>query len=205
MRELPDPYVLAFLLVVGITLLLSYSRLLAAVRGSVSCFRGLNGTLEMLGNQYVCNAVRVIILLLIPFYALTLTITGLSRADYGWTLAALVVLFLFRKLVFALAGWISSRQAAFRQVERTGYMIGILVLLVSLSALLLGWLVPAAPQWLLWTLLALPAGTGLVFYFRRGLSLLLQAEFSPFFWVLYLCALEILPICVVVNRLINGN
>ncbi|MBR0224341.1 MAG: DUF4271 domain-containing protein [Bacteroidales bacterium] len=205
MRELPDPYILAFLLLAGVALLLSYNRLLAAFRGGVLCVRGLNGTQEMLGNKYICDSVRTGLILLVPFYALALVAAKLSHVGYVWTLTALVALLLFRKLACLLAGWLGGRQAAFHAVERTGSTIGVLVMLASVPALLLGWLVPETPLWLLWTLIALPAAAGIVLYFRRGLSLLLQTEFSPFFWVLYLCVLEILPICVVVNRLIYGN
>ena len=205
MREMPDPYVLAFLLVIGVLLLLFYSRLLAAVRGGALCIHGLNGTQEMLGNKYICDSVRIELLLLVPFYALTLVVAGVSQAGYWWTLAALFAFLLLRKIVISLMGWLGSRQAAFRAVERTGYTVAVLVMLASVPALLVGWLVPEAPRWLLWVLLALPPAAGLFIYYLRGRSLLLQTEFSSFFWVLYLCGLEILPICVVVNRLINGN
>ena len=64
MRELPDPYVLAFLLLAAVALMLSYNRLLVAVRGGVSCLHGLNGTQEMLGNKYICSSVRLAFFLL---------------------------------------------------------------------------------------------------------------------------------------------
>ena len=76
MRELPDPYVLAFLLLAAVALMLSYNRLLVAVRGGVSCLHGLNGTQEMLGNKYICSSVRLAFFLLVPFYALTLVLAG---------------------------------------------------------------------------------------------------------------------------------
>jgi len=41
--------------------------------------------------------------------------------------------------------------------------------------------------------------------FLRGKALFLQTGFSFLFWVLYICALEIFPICVVVKLLMNGN
>ena len=205
MRELPDPYILAFLLLAGVALLLAYNRLLAAVRGGCSCLHGLNGTVEMLGNQYICDSVRLIFVLLVPFYALALVVTDLSMVGYVWTLAALVVLCIFRKLVYALMGWLGGRTSAFRSIERMGYALGVLVMLASAPAILLGWLVPETPRWLLLLLLALPAAVGAFFYARRGFSLIFPTEFSLFFWVLYLCALEFLPICVVVNRLFNGN
>ncbi|MBO4537083.1 MAG: DUF4271 domain-containing protein, partial [Bacteroidales bacterium] len=72
-------------------------------------------------------------------------------------------------------------------------------------AVLLAWLVPATPAWLLKGWLAVLAVVAFLLYFRRGLSLISQTGFSVFFWVLYLCGLELLPICVVVNLLLNGN
>jgi len=202
---LPDPYLLAFLLADGLVLLLCYNRLLAALQGSAACFRGTHSTHEMLGNKYVCVSVVVVFLLLLPFYALTLTLTGLSSLGYVWTLAALAGLLLFRKLVYLLLGWLSSRHGAFQALEKTGYALSVSGMLVSTLAALAVWLLPSLPQWLLWGWLGLAALLCLVFYVRRGNSIILSTGFSVFFWVLYLCTLEFLPICVVVNLLINGN
>ncbi|MBR5019871.1 MAG: DUF4271 domain-containing protein [Bacteroidales bacterium] len=205
MRELPDPYVLAFLLLAGLALLLAFNRLLAAIRGGWSCVHDIHGTEEMLGNQYVCDSVRISFLLLVPFFALALVVTGLSEIGYVWTLVALAALWLFRKLVYGLMGWLGGRMAAFRAIERMGYAIGVLVMLACAPAILLGWLAPETPRWLLLLLLALPVAVGAFLYARRGFSLIFPTEFSLFFWVLYLCALEFLPICVVVNQMIHGN
>lgn len=205
MRVLPDPYVLAFLLADGLALLLFYNRLLSALKGSAACFHGLHSTQEMLGNNYVCDSVRIIFFLLQPFYALTLCMTGLSSVDFAWTLVALLGLVLLRKLVFLLVGWLSSRMGAFRAQERTGIALSVLGMLASMLAALAAWLAPDAPRWLLWGWLGLVAAVCAFFYVRRGNYFILSTGFSVFFWVLYLCTLEFLPICVVVNILINGN
>ena len=205
MRELPDPYILAFLLADGVALLLLFNRLLAAVRGSVSCLHGMNGTTEMLGNGYICDSARMMFLLLIPFYALTFVVTGLSSVGYLWTLAAFLGLWLFRKLVYRTVGWLGSRPSALRAVERTGYAFGVLAILLSCLIAVLVWLIPATPRWVSWGWVGLVAVVAFLFYVRRSFSLIFSAGFSPFFWVLYLCGLEFLPICVVVNLLINGN
>ena len=193
MRVLPDPYVLAFLLAVGLVVMLRYSRLLSAVGGSFSCCRGTNGMREMLGNAYVVDSVRIMFLLLLPFLALSLTMTGVSNAGYFWTLAALLALWVFRKLVYATAGWLFSRPLEFRSAERVSYALGMLLLLGSVVALLLAWLVPATPRWLLWGWLGACALVTLLLYARRGFSLFSSCGFSPLLWVLYLCGLEILP------------
>ena len=205
MRILPDPYVLAFLLAAGVAVLLCFNRLLTALQGFVACLHGLNGTHEMLGNAYVCDSVRMLFLLLLPFLALVLVVTGISAFGYFWTLAALFGLWLFRKLVYLTVGWLTSRPHAVRSVERTGYAFAVpMILLASLAAVLV-WLVPDTPRWLSWGWVGLVAVVAYVLYVRRSFSLILTAGFSPFFWVLYLCGLEILPFCVVVNILMHGN
>lgn len=205
MRILPDPYILAFLLADCLVLLLCYNRLLAAIQGGAACFHSYHSTLEMLGNKYLCTSVRIILLILLPLYAMTLTFTGLSTAGFAWTLAALVALLLFRKAVLLLLGWLSSRQSAFRALERTGYAVAVLGMFVSLLAALAVWLAPALPHWLTWGWLGLVALVCVFFYIWRGNSIILSTGFSVFYWVLYLCTLEFLPICVVVNILINGD
>lgn len=205
MRILPDPYVLAFLLADAVALLLCYNRLLAAMEGGFSCFRGAHSTFEMLGNNYVCASVRIVLLLLLPFYALTLSLTGLSKVGFFRTVAVLAGLLLLRKLVFLLLGWIASRQGAFRSLERAGNTIAVLGILFSVPAAVAVWFAPSLPLTLAWGWLALVTAAGVVFYVLRGNSIILSTGFSVFFWVLYLCTLEFLPICVVVNILINGN
>ena len=70
MRELPDPFTLAVLLLDAVLLLLFFERLLAALQASVVCFRSSYGTREFLGNNYLCASVRQTLVLLIPFYAI---------------------------------------------------------------------------------------------------------------------------------------
>lgn len=205
MSGMPDPYVLAFLLAVGMAVLLMYSRLLAALQGAGACCRGYHGTVEMLGNNYVCDSVRIIFMLLIPFYALALDLCQVSAVGYAWTLAALVGLWIFRKLVYLILGWLTGRPSGFRSLERVSYALGLLMMLCAMPAVLLAWLVPATPVWLLQGWLAVLAVAAFLLYLRRGISMNSQTGFSVFFWVLYLCGLELLPICVVVNILMHGN
>ena len=205
MRVLPDPYVLAFLLTVGLVVLICYNRLLAAMGGSFACYHSQNSTTEMLGNTYVVDSVRLMALLLLPFYALSFVVTGVSVVGYAWTLAALFGLWLLRKLICLMMGWLTSRRADFRALERIGYGVSVWMILVSLLAALVAWLIPETPRWLLLGWMGLAMAVALFTYFRRGLSLFFRAGFSPLFWVLYLCGLEILPACVVVNILMHGN
>ena len=205
MRELPDPFVLAVLLLDAVLLLLFFERLLAALQASVACYKSLFGTREFLNNNYLCASVRQTFALLIPFYAITLVVTDVSQVGFGWTLALLVLLALFRLLGCRMLGWLTARKSAFLSLERVNEAICVLAMAASLPVFLLGWLAPSVPHTVLWILLSAIALLAALVYVWRGSKIILSTQFSIFYWVLYLCALEFLPICVVVNILINGN
>lgn len=205
MRELPDPFTLAVLLLDAVLLLLFFERLLAALQASVACFRSSYGTREFLGNNYLCASVRQTLVLLIPFYAITLVVTDVSHVGFGWTMALLVLLALFRLFCCRMVGWLTARKAAFQSLERVNEAVCVLAISASLPVFLLGWLAPSVPHTVLWILLSAIALLSAMVYVFRGSKIILSTQFSIFYWVLYLCALEFLPICVVVNFLINGN
>ena len=205
MRELPDPFVLAVLLLDAVLLLLFFERLLAALQASVACYKSTYGTREFLGNNYLCASVRQTCVLLIPFYAITLVVTDVSHVGFGRTMALLVLLALFRLFSCRMLGWLTARKSAFQSLERVNEAVCVLAMSVSLPVFLLGWLAPSVPHTVLWILLSVIALSAAVVYVWRGSKIILATQFSIFYWVLYLCALEFLPICVVVNILINGN
>ena len=205
MRELPDPFTLAVLLLDAVLLLLFFERMLAALQASVACLRSSYGTREFLGNNYLCASVRQALVLLIPLYAITLVVTDISRVGFGWTMALLVLLAFFRLFCCRMVGWLTARKAAFQSLERVNEAGCVLAISASLPVSLLGWLVPSVPHTVLWILLSAIALFSAIVYVLRGSKIILSTQFSIFYWVLYLCALEFLPICVVVNILINGN
>ena len=74
MRTLPDPYVLAVLLLDTVLLLLLFERLRAALQAGADCCRNSYSIREFLGNNYLCTSVRQVFVLLLPFYAITLVV-----------------------------------------------------------------------------------------------------------------------------------
>jgi len=205
MRTLPDPFALAILLADAVLLLLLYEWLLAALRGTVACVRSDYSAQEMLGNNYLCSSVTVMAVLLIPFFAMSLVVSGVSHVGFTWTYVALAGILLFRKLVYMTMGWLTSRRGAFRSLEILSYALAVGVMVASVPAYLAGWLLPTVPDWVCWGWMGLVFAGVAVLYVWRASSIILPTGFSYLYWVLYLCALEFLPICVVVNILINGN
>lgn len=206
MRVLPDPFVLAVLLVDAVLLLLAFDRLLAALRAGIACFKSFYSTEEMLGNKYLCNSVRQTYFLLLPVFTETLLLADVSLQNYFVTLGLLLALVFFRMLACRLMGWLGGDPGVFSAIERVGEALFVLMMVFSTSVLLVGWILPETPRWILWVALSVLAAVIAGVYVWRGTALIMQNQFSLFFWVLYLCALEFLPISVVVNILmINGN
>ena len=202
--QAPDNLVLVFLLAAGMALILNYGRLLSAIRASFVCYRGTSGTMEVLGNNYLCNSLRTVFILLLPFFAMVLSRIGGSGAGYWRTLAAIVLLVLLRKSLFLLLGWLSSHETALRNAERAGSALLVPTMLFSIVVLLLSTRFPNAPNELWNIILIVAMAVWAAFCLLREKASILHCGFSLFFWVLYICALELLPICVVVKFLMNG-
>ena len=206
MRELPDPFVLAVLLADSLLLLLFFDRFLTALRAGFACFKDLYSTLEMLGNKSLSNAVPPVFFLLLPFYAETLLLADVSLLDFFSTLGLLLALVLFSWLSCRAMGWLGGDPATFRAVERVAQAVSVVAMAASFVVLMLGWVLPELPRWMLVALLAAMAAVAAAVFVWRGTAIILQNRFSILFWVLYLCALEFLPISVVVNiMMLNGN
>ena len=202
--KVPDPLVLAFLILAALALILFYDRLVAAVSGGASFFRSVHATGETLGNKYLCNCIILMFLLTVPFYAMALRMSGLGNG-YMWVLGILAGMLLLRKVLLALLGWLSGSQATLREVEKMSYGIFIIVALASFLPAPVLLLFPPKVLSFYRIYLAIIALIGYSVYVKRSLQLISSSGFSCFFWVLYLCTLEILPVCVVVNYLLNGN
>ena len=204
MKEIPDPYMLAVLLGDAVLVLLLYERLLAALQGGVDCVKGQFRTREYLSSNYVSASARLLFFLLQPFVAVTLQVCGVSRLGFFPTLGLLLLLAIFRLLVCrGLDAW--TKRSLFSQTERICEALWVLGSLTALPVLLLGWLAPGVPQPVLRVMLSLVVLFFTFIYVQRGRQIFLTSRFSIFYWVLYLCGLEFLPISAAVNFLMHGN
>lgn len=201
----PSPSVLFFLLAVAVALLLFFSRVVVALKGSTFVIRSSNSTMEVLGSKYDCDSIYLSYLLLLPVYALILVIDGASSLGYWMTLAVLVALMLFRRICLAVAGWLSGRHGVMRQIAMVSHSVMVPVILVSAVTALLVRIFPDISRIFIFVLLGMTAAAGYLIYGNRSSEIINSSGFSRFLWFLYLCTLDILPICVAVNIMFNGN
>lgn len=200
----PDPFVLAFLLLSMFAIVILFSRLLTAITASASLYRSSYGTHETLENNTLCNAIKLILPLLVPIYAFSLWKVGFG-ASYWHAFLAVVAVLVFRKLVYLLMSWLSSQGEAFGNLEKLSYGTAIPMMLLSMLSLPLLQLIPDFPMRVVRIYFIVLFVSSLIVYVRRSFDIISSTGFSSFFWVLYLCTLEILPICVVANIMIYGH
>ncbi len=107
-------------------------------------------------------------------------------------LAAITIYFVVRYVTFKSLDWV-NRKSVFKYLNRFYYTHAILgVLLISLG-FIANIIVPAIPPiWVSAYIISVISIT-LILYFIRGYQLIISNGFSHFFWILYLCTLEILP------------
>lgn len=199
-----DPFVLAFLLLSALLVLVMFGRLTAAVRGSATFLRSSYATVETLENKYLYDSISSMFLLFLPFYAAAVRFARVGDS-YWQTFLVLCALVLLRKAAMALLAWLKGSAAAFHLAERLGYGVFILVALASILPVPVLLITPFQYLSAFRIYLAIIALVGYAIYAARSFSLIYSTGFSSYYWVLYLCTLEILPVCVAVNYLLNGN
>ena len=189
--------------VLAVTLM--FRRLSAAFSG----FRDLAGITTrsevVLGNKYVCDSMIICALVLIPAFAGALCISDISALSFWPTLLVVALVPVARETGYALMGWLFSRRDVFSSLRIINYGSIVPALLAVVLSSVLVWAFPQISEagYLLFVLIVIAVSL-LLYVIRTGI-LIFSSGFSGFFGILYLCAFEILPVCVAAKILIYGN
>lgn len=127
---------------------------------------------DYMGEEFSAGAAFIITVLLFLFY------------------------FLFRNLSFFVLNWV-NRCKLFKYLSRVYYTHIALGLVLSAAGLLVYMLFPGIGRSFLACYFAVSLSAVIVMYFVRGNQIIISNGFSHFFWILYLCTLEILPLVVI--------
>ena len=114
---------------------------------------------------------------------------------FALTLAIFFVYFMARQISFSILNWVNKR-SFFKYISRVYYTHLTVAAVFSIVGLALYMIFPHMGRplliYYLYPLLALIS----VIYFVRCYKIIISNGFSNFFWILYLCTLEILPLVV---------
>lgn len=106
---------------------------------------------------------------------------------------------LAKKLIFKLLSWINRDKVTFNLLEKVGYNHVIIAAIFTFPSVLIKSFTPSITEERAVIILALSAIPILFVYLYRSYQIIIGHQFSPFFYILYLCGAEILPLVLIAN------
>lgn len=201
-----DKVLILFMLAVSVAAMVLYRRYVEGVSGAASICVSYNRALETFNDRTTMRSILLSFLVSIPLYGYAFLRSGAASVSFWWILAILCALFVSRHVICAVSGWLTNRMEPFKLLEMTSIGCFLLIMVLSVAVLVPMTVFPSAGNRVHLIYLASVFGIGVLIYFARSYRIFVQSGFSSFFWFLYLCGFEILPMCVAVNVLVsNGN
>lgn len=195
----PDPFVLYFLLCLTVLAIIIYERIAEALIVSVKTLVGGGNLKNIQSIKHKNDSVTLSFLLIVPFYAFVFLHTGQASLSYWWILCTLAAYFLYREIMFKVLSWAVGKRETFADAAKAGRSAFFLMAVFSLPSLLVEYFIDTGASETMALYVLVVAIVLLFIYFVRIFKIFIHSELSCFFRILYLCALEILPMLVVVK------
>jgi len=199
----PNLSVICFLIAVSVILLVMYQQAYTALTVSAQMLFSSNRAKEYLDDTFCVRSIVVTFFLSLPFLALTFVQSGLSARSY-WAVLLFILLFLgYRHLALSVVRWLGGKREVIWNVEKfscSAFLVMTLMMCLVLMTL------PVIRQFgdlLLKIIFATMALITLLAYFIGSFKIIVRSGFSGFFWILYLCVFELLPLCVTVDIIVS--
>lgn len=157
---------------------------------------------ETLRSNFRCSSMIITYVLIIPFYAVFFSLSGISLLDFWKVLVIVSGYFIFRYVVQSGIKIINGSSDTLDKVEKLGFASFIIIGALYLVILIFMRFFPCMPEIVCRGYCIVVFVPVMSCYLLRERKFFLGSRFSHFFWFLYLCAFEILPICVVVKALV---
>ena len=112
------------------------------------------------------------------------------------------IYFIFRYAMFAMLDWVNKRRF-FKYIARVYYTYATMSAVLLIVGFAIDMLCEGVTESFLETYLICALSLPTVIYFVRGNQIIISNGFSHFFWILYLCSLEILPLAVLGHVIVS--
>jgi len=119
------------------------------------------------------------------------------------SIAALSCLWIVRKGLFMLLSWLMKEKNAFRFIEKISYNYFISSVILTFPAALVSFFWPDIPDFTILNMLLYCCLFVYFIYLIKTWQIIISRRFSPFFYILYLCTLEFLPIALIANLILS--
>ncbi|PKO99524.1 MAG: hypothetical protein CVU13_05455 [Bacteroidetes bacterium HGW-Bacteroidetes-8] len=121
--------------------------------------------------------------------------------------AGIVALFLaywiFKTIILRFLGWVTKFNQPFNLIGKMGYNHLIISVIFSFPALIVSLFFPDMKEIILVSLLSVCLLFIYLIYLTRTYQAIISYRFSHFFYILYLCIVELLPLALLTNFLLS--
>lgn len=117
-----------------------------------------------------------------------------------YTSGGIFLYIILKRLIFSVMDYVNECDA-FRVLNYMGYTYLMTAAAMILAGELVFFLIPNIPAWLITAWIAVSCGIPALLYLLTGADVMRKNRFSLFFYILYLCVLEILPVILIVKIL----
>lgn len=179
-----------------------FNRIVMGIKSSSDMFGSEVRMSETLRSNFRCSSMIITYVLIIPFYAVFFSLSGISLLDFWKVLVIVSGYFIFRYVVQSGIKIINGSSDTLDKVEKLGFASFIIIGALYLVILIFMRFFPGMPEIVCRGYCIVVFVLVMSCYLLRERKFFLGSRFSHFFWFLYLCAFEILPICVVVKALV---
>lgn len=201
----PNPWILGLIIFTLLGMIVLYRLYSAGLLGAFSIGMTLSHFEESSITSAAYQTLIFTLALTLPSFSYIFPATSLSSINYWWILALLFSFFVLRHFQYVVSAWITNKKDAFRQLEIVGNSCFLSIMTLSVALFAIFSLFPEMGFQLFSRLLLGICLIGIAVYFIRSYKIFISSGFSIFFWILYLCSLELLSICVVANVIVSNG
>jgi hypothetical protein len=119
------------------------------------------------------------------------------------SIAILTALWIVRKGMFCMLSWLTKDKNTFRFIEKISFNYLIVSVIFTFPAAFITFFWPDIPDLIILKILLYCCLFVFFIYLTKGFQIIISHRFSLFFYILYLCALELLPIALIANLILS--
>jgi len=108
-----------------------------------------------------------------------------------------------RKTLYNILSWVTKDKVTFKLIEKIGYNHLIISVFFSLPPILIRFIWPQISDITTINILLFSCLFVYCFYIFRGYQIIMSHRYSHFFYILYLCGIELLPLSIIANLILS--
>lgn len=195
------PEVAVFLVVSAFLAAILHNRLMEGWGCSIGMLFNNIRRRDIFDNRFKTDCIWTSFAVSFVIYAVSIAYGGIGNSSLWRVILILLSFFIFREIVFSAMIWFSGRKKEVTMVKMLSISSFSIIFCASFPVAIFSGFDLQGVRWAVAGYLGVGLVLFLSVYLKDVFKILISSGFSLSFSILYLCALEILPICVVIKAL----